>query len=493
MPNLRQQAMSGVLWSTILKFSKQLVGFTVKMVLARLLMPEEFGLIAMVSVFITIASMIAEGGFGMALIQTEALTNRDIETVFTINVALGLCFAGGLWLAAPWISTFYGEPALTEVMRVLCFMVLLHQLSAIHRNLFTRDMGFRKLTAGSLPAQMVAGTVGIGMALAGFGVWALVAYSLSAASFSVVALWILSPWKPRFGFSMDSARRLFSFSAWAFLQRVFNILFQNLYVLVIGKVFTATNLAFYQRAQALRRLPVQSVFEVFNRVTFPLMSRVQNDPKRFQKAFMKILMLFCWVIYPGMGLLAAVSEPLIAVLIKEKWLPAAPYLKILCATAFVMPVNMHTMSSLTGRGRADLSFKLGMVGKAFTVVNILITLPFGVIWMLIGQLGCSFLAAIITMVGARGVLKIPLSSQFRTMAGPTAVAGVVFGSVMGLYAFLPFGYGAQLLFGLICGVFLWWGGLFLSRASFQEDVCLACEQYPVLKRPVQLSGLMRPV
>jgi len=228
MTNLRKQAVSGVLWSAILKFGKEGISFVVKLALARVLMPAEFGLIAMVSVFISISGMIAQGGFGFSLVQSKELSNTDIETVFSINLLMGSIMAGALWLAAPWISSFYGQEDLTQIMRVLCFVVFIRQLGSVHSALFSRDMDYKQVAIASFPGLILSGIVGVWMAVEGYGVWALVTQTILSAIFSAAFKWYFSPWSPSLGISTESAKRLFPFGAKLMLNRFLNILFNNI-------------------------------------------------------------------------------------------------------------------------------------------------------------------------------------------------------------------------------------------------------------------------
>ena len=493
MSSLRKKAVSGVLWSAILKFGQEGISFVVKLALARVLMPEEFGLIAMISVFISISGMIAQGGFGFSLVQSKELSNTDIETVFSINLLIGLLMAGVLWVSAPWISSFYGQEELTQIMRVLCFVVFIRQLGSVHSALFSRDMNYRQVAIASFPGLILSGIVGVWMAIEGFGVWALVTQTILSAIFSAAFKWYFSPWSPSLGISVESAKRLFPFGARLMLHRFLNILFQNVYILVIGRYYSAAEVAFYQRAKGLQMLPMTSVFEIFNRVTFPLMSRLADDRERRKKAFYKMMNMLAWIVFPGMALLAAIGEPLIIVLIKEKWLPVVPFLRVLCFMGMLMTLNMLNASSISGMGRADLILKVTFINKVMIILNIALTLQHGIMTMIVGQVVVTGAAVLMYMVLNRNVLEVSIASQFKVILRPFLFSVLIASSVFFGLQFMTVIPLFQLIAALLLGGAIWWMGLYLSRSEFQEDLVMLIEQYPKLSKLVNLTGFTRPL
>ncbi len=493
MSSLRKKAVSGVVWSTILKFGKEGISFVVKLALARVLMPEEFGLIAMVSVFLTISGMIAQGGFGYSIVQSKELSNTDIETVFSINLLIGLLMAGVLWLSAPLISLFYGQEELTSIMRVLCFIVFIRQLGSVHSSLFSREMDYRQVAIASFPGLILSGIVGVWMAVEGFGVWALVTQSILSATFSASLKWYFSPWKPSLGISKESAKRLFPFGARLMLLQFLNSMFQNLYVLVIGRYYSAAELAFYQRAKGLQMLPMKSVFEIFNRVTFPLMARLADDRERRKKAFYKMMSLLAWIVFPGLALLAAIGDPLIIVLIKEKWLPAVPFLRVLCFMGMLMTLNMLNASSISGMGRSDLILKVSFFNKGITILNIVLTLPYGIMVMIMGQVVVTAITVLTYMIINRNVLEVSIASQFKVILRQFLFSALMASSVLFGLQFLAVNALLQLIAAMTLGCAIWWIGMYLSRFDFQDDLILLAEQYPKLEKLVNLTGFLRPL
>jgi O-antigen/teichoic acid export membrane protein len=466
--------------------------FIVQLLLARILLPEEFGLVAMVSVFLTIANMVAQGGLGTALVQVGEITEADRRTAFTLNVLLGLAGAGALYLFAPILADFYGKAELIPILRVMSVTVFLQQFGGIHSALFGRDLRYKETMKANVPSVFIAGFCGIGFAMNGFGVWALVWQSIIGALVASLLLWYFSDWSPRFGFSMESVKRLLPFGWRVAANQLLNAIFSNAYVLVIGKFYSASDVAFYQRAKGFQSLPMVSLFQVFNRVAFPLLSRLQSDVERMQAVFRKLLLVLSWCVFPGMALLAAIAEPMIVVLIKEKWLPAVPYLRILCAMGVFMTINMVNMNFLQASGRAGLVLKLSIVGHALVVFNILITAHISVMAMVLGQLCVGFLSMVIRLVLLRKYCGVSVRSQLSVICMPIVTACVLFAVVLSLGA-LPLASEGHLLLGLFIGALVWWLGLFVCRSRFQDDVRQLSEQYPALRLAIRYSFILVPV
>jgi O-antigen/teichoic acid export membrane protein len=240
-------------------------------------------------------------------------------------------------------------------------------------------------------------------------------------------------------------------------------------------------------------LPMLSVFEIFNRVTFPLMSRLADDRERRKKAFYKMMNMLAWIVFPGMALLAAIGEPLIIVLIKEKWLPVVPFLRVLCFMGMLMTLNMLNASSISGMGRADLILKVTFINKAMIILNIVLTFQHGIMTMIVGQVLVTGAAVLMYMVLNRNVLEVSIASQFKVILRPFLFSALIAASVFFGLQFMTANAFFQLACALLLGGGIWWVGLYLSRAEFQEDLIMLTEQYPKLSKLVTLTGFTRPL
>mgnify|MGYP006286898269 FL=1 len=324
MKNLTAQAISGFIWSSIDRFGQLGFSFVVQIILARLLLPEQFGLVAMVIVFVTIGKAITDSGFSQALIQKKSIDLEDGTTVFAFN--LGVAFLIWLLLSAlsPLIAGFFEEPELRALLPFLSSSIFFSAFGQVHLAFLTRELAFQKSVRASLPATLIAGAISIGLAICGWGVWALAANTILQSAFFSLFLWFVSPWRPTPAFSTSSLRSMFSFGSRLAAAGILRTLMRNIFVLVIGKGFSATEVGYYHKAVNFQNLGAESFSSVISRVTFPLYSRIQNDRDRLRRAFLQSLSLLALFFFPVMALLAGVAGPLIHTLIGEKWEPFFP-------------------------------------------------------------------------------------------------------------------------------------------------------------------------
>lgn len=463
--------------------------FLVQLVLARLLTPEDFGLVAVAAGFIMIINIGAQGGMGAALIQIDEITENDRRTAFTLNVVLGLLGSATICLLAPSIAGFYRMAELEPVLQLMSLSVLFQQFGSTHGSLFNRELMYKDVMKANVPAVFIAGFVGIVLAWFGMGVWALAWQLVITALVTSLLLWCLSSWTPRFAFSLKSVKRLLPFGSRVAVNRLLNAIFENAYVLVIGKYYSASSAGYYQRARGFQLLPVVGLVQVFDRVAFPLLSRLQADQERSRHAFKKLLFLLSWCLVPGLGLLAAIAEPMVLVLIKEKWLPVVPLLRVFCAMGVFIPLSVVSMSYLQAIGRADLVLRLSIAGNLLMLLNIFFAAQINVMALVVGQFVAGILIASMRMLVLHKCCSIDFWSQLKVVLRPLLTACVVFCSVTWSFTLMPLDVEFRLLSGLLTGGLFWWLGLFVSRSDFQQDVRHLSDQYPILK-PIALYSLM---
>ena len=390
--SFRQKATSGLIWSAIERFGQQAVVFVVQIVLARLLAPEQFGLIAMVAVFMTLSSIIADAGFSRALVQRKEVGNKEISTVFYFNLGISCMMTLLLCLAAPYIAAFYEFEELTLILRVLSIRLVIGAFGAVQGAILSRQLLFKKIFWVTLPSTLISGIIAIFLAQNGFGVWALVGQSLIQSVLLSSAFWFSSDWRPTRVFDTQCLKEMFPYGSRLALSTLIDRGFENIYILVIGKVFSAGDLGYFQRARSLQRLPVENIQGILGRVTFPLFSKIQDDIPRMKRGMRKALQLSTLIVFPGMALLSATAEPLIITLIGVKWLPAVPYLKWLCLVGALFPVHALNVNVLLAIGRSDLMLRMSIVKKALVVLNVAITAPFGIQAMVYGIVVSSVIA-----------------------------------------------------------------------------------------------------
>lgn len=389
---LRHRATSGLLWSALERFGQQGIAFLIQLLLARILVPEEFGLIAMVVVFVSISKVLVVGGFARAIIQKKELTDADLSTVFYFNLVSACCLAGGLYAVAPSIASFYGYLELVGVLRWLAVGLIFDGLSSVQRALLSRNLQFQKLCWVSLPAIVLSGGCAIALACWGYGVWALVAQSLVGKIVEFALFWLRSGWRPSRVFEWQSFLEMFPYGSRLALSGLLNQGFGNIYVLVIGKFFAPLEVGLFQRARSFQQFPVQNMQAIFSRVAFPLFAKIQDDLPRLKAGMSKANQLAALIAFPGMALLAVTASPMVEVLIGAKWLPCVVYLKLLCFVGALYPIQAVNVNLLASIGRSELFLRLEIIKKLLIIVNLMVTVRYGVLAMVYGMMVTSALS-----------------------------------------------------------------------------------------------------
>ena len=335
--SLKQQTIKGVIWSSIERFSVQGIQFLIMIIMARLLSPNDYGLIGMLTVFISIAQSLIDSGFSQALIRKQNRTETDNSTVFYFNIGVGICIYLLFYLIAPLISQFYNTPELTAIMRVISLGIIFNSLAVVQRALLTIQINFKTQAKASLIAAIASGIIGITMAYKGFGVWSIVMLQLVNLSLNTILLWSFTGWHPTSKFSKDSFCELFAFGSKLLASGILDTLYRNIYLIAIGKLFTASRLGYYTRAQQFSDFPSSNLTGVLQRVTYPILCKIQDDTERLAQAYRKFLRISAFLIFPLMVGLSAVSEPFILLLLKEQWHFAAVILQIISFASMWYP------------------------------------------------------------------------------------------------------------------------------------------------------------
>jgi O-antigen/teichoic acid export membrane protein len=413
---LKQQALHGAFWSFTEKFGLLGVQFIVSIILARLLSPSEFGLLAMVSVFSLLAQVVVESGFGQALIQKQDATHTDESTAFWFNLLTGCLMTLSLYFCAPAIASFYEQTELEAITRVVAFNLVINSFSVVQNALLQKELLFRQRTIASLTGVIISGAAGIIMAMNGYGVWALVIQILANNAIRTLMLWIVHPWRPAFLFSTASFRTLFKFGSNLLLSGLSNTIFNNIYLLIIGKLYSATALGYYQKAKEFILASSTSFSQVIAQVNFPVMSKLQEDPERMRGAFREVLQNTLFIIFPGMIGLAITAPSLIYLLIGEKWMPCVPYLQLLCVNGSLIPVHLLNLNIITALGHSGLFFRLEILRKILVSISILLTYRYGVIGLLYGQVTTSLLALLVNCHFTHRYLNYGLLNQLKDNA-----------------------------------------------------------------------------
>ncbi len=432
MTSLKQKTATGLKWSSLEKFSSQGIGFIINIIIARILSPADYGIIGMISIFTAVAGVFVAGGFGAALIRKQNRTDIDFSTVFYYNIVVSIFFYLVLFILAPFIAKFYNTPILTLIIRIVGLNIVIGALGTIQSTLLNIAIDFKTQTKISVITLIITGTIGISMAYSGYGVWALVFQGLSSALISTGLLWVFIGWKPKWEFSYDSFKELFGFGSKLMLSGLLNAIYQNIYQVIIGKKFTSADLGFFTRAKGLVQLPSSNITSVIQRVTFPVLSEMQNDTKKLTSNYRKLLKMSAYVIFPLMMLLFSLSEPLVRILLTDKWLPAVPLVKVLCFSYMFYPIHAINLNLLEVKGRSDLFLRLEIIKKVLITIVLFASAPFGVLVMCYGTILTSVLALVINTYYTGKLIQIGFFRQIKDIL-PLLVMSII----TGIIAYLP--------------------------------------------------------
>ena len=434
--SLKNKTVKGVGWSFIDNLSSSGITFLVGLILARLLTPSEYGIMAILTIFIAVSNSIVDSGFSNALIRKTDARRVDYNTVFLFNLLVSGLLYVVLFLAAPAISRFFKEPLLVEVMRVIGWVLVINALAIIPRTLFVKEVNFKTQTKVSLIASISSGVIGIGMALAGLGVWSLVGQQLSRQLLNTLFLWIYCTWRPAWEFSMQSFKELFGFGSKILLSGLLNTIFNEIYSLVIGRCYTSAQLGQYTRANQFNQIFSSNLTTVIQRVSYPVLSSIQNEPERLREAYRKVIKSTMLISFACMLGLAAVARPLILILIGEKWLPAVGFLQIICFSGMLYPLHAINLNILQVKGRSDLFLRLEIIKKIIAVGPLVLGVLFSIEYMLWGSVCTSLIAYFLNSYYSADLIDYPTKEQIKDIL-PTFLISFVTAAAMWSLTLLP--------------------------------------------------------
>ena len=411
--SLKAKTFHGVVWSALERFSLQGVQFVINIIMARLLLPSDYGIIAMLAIFLQISQTFVDSGFTNALIQRKERTEVDFATVFYFNIVIGIVFYGVLYFSAPWIADFYHMPVLVPVTRVIALNLIISALSAVHKTKLTIAIDFKTQAKASLTAASISGGIGIWLAYVGFGVWALVVQTLMNALLLTLLLYYFLRWKPLWVFSTASFKRLFSFGSKLLVSGLIHTVYHNMYALVIGRKFSAQDLGYYTRAEQFAIFPSSNLNAIIARVAFPVLSDIQDETERLAEAYRKYIRLSSFIIFPLMFGLAALAKPVIVLLLTEKWLGIVVLLQILCFDWMFDHLSVINLNLLYVKGRSDLALRLEIVKKIIATSILFLSIPFGLIGMCCGRVLYSLVATYLNTYYTKSLIGLSLRKQLN--------------------------------------------------------------------------------
>jgi O-antigen/teichoic acid export membrane protein len=422
---LKEKTINAAIWSTIERFGQQGLKFIVTIILARLLGPYEFGLIGMITIFITVSEIFVNSGLGVALIQKKNTDDKDFSTVFYFNLLVSIILYLVLYFSSPLISRFYSEPKLILITRVLTLIIIINAFSTIHLTKLKKILNFKKITKVSIISSVLSGVIGITLALSNFGIWSLVFYHISYRLFRAILFWVYDNWHPSFEFSIMAFKDLFNYSSKLLLSALLNRFFIDIYNVIIGKFFSAASLGFYDRAKKLQMLALRNLSATTQAVTFPALSLVQDDKERLQRGYRKIFEMAAFINFSIMSLMIVIAKPLIILLLTDKWIQVIPYLQLLCIVGITYPLQALNLNVLKVKGRSDLFLLLEIIKKVFIIIAIVIGYRYGIEGLIIGQIITSIISYFINSYFSGKFIDFSTSKQIYTLFPYLMITSIV--------------------------------------------------------------------
>lgn len=416
MPSIQKSALKHALfWSFCSRYGQQVVRLAIGIVVARILEPEDFGLIGMLAIFTAFSDKLLTSSFGSAIIQKKDLDDLDTSTLFFFNIGFSLFLYALLFLAAPHIALFYDQSILSLILRISALKLVINSCCVVQNMLCSKELDFKTQMVVSMIGVGVSGLVGITMALKGFGVWSLVFQTLAGRSTVCAAYWFFHRWRPSWRFSLERLRRLLGYGIKVTGLALVEAVFRNLQEVIIGKVYQAAALGFYARGKALMRIPVSNIYVPLNAVVFPTFSKMQDEPDAMRRVYRKGNLYSCYLLFPAMAGMALVAEPLVEVLLTKKWLPCVPYLQLFCVIGAILPIRHLNSYLFKAVDRVGLALKLQVAARLVSVALLIVTCTISIEAILIGEIFSTIiLVGIFTYFGGR-LIQYPVRKQLLDM------------------------------------------------------------------------------
>ena len=369
MSPLKNKTIKGMFWSFSEIISSQGINFLVQIVLARLLVPEDFGLIGMMTIFIAVSQSLIDSGFTSALIREKNPSQSDYSTVFYFNLVTSVLIYITLFFSSGLISNFYNEPRLENIIKILSIVIIINSFGLIQRTILTKEVDFKTQTRITLVSSILSGIGAVLLAFLGFGVWALVFRNLIMQFIQALLLTLHNKWRPKLEFNIDSFKRLFGFGWKLLISGLLNTVYDNIYYLIIGRYFSTTSLGYFTNAKKLNDISSRTISQAVQKVSYPVLSEIQDDENLLRNGFKKIIKASTFINFPLMIGLASIADPLIKVVFGEKWIPSIPYFQILCFAGMFYALHAINLNILQVKGRSDLFLKLEIIKNYWSFIN----------------------------------------------------------------------------------------------------------------------------
>ena len=427
---LKEKVAGGVAWSIAEKVGSMLLQMVVSIVVARLLVPEDFGVMAILTFFTALALVMVDSGFSQTLIRKEDPSPEDYRSVFAFNIAVSVVLYGILVAAAPAVARYYELPIIADIAPVLFLLLPINALCVIQNTIFTRDFRFRLLSQATFAASLVAGGVAIAMALAGCGVWSLVGQRIATLAVKTLILWIRSDWRPSLRFTMRPVREMAPFSFRLLTTDLISSIYNNISQMFIGKIYSADALGFFNQAQKFKDLPLTSAMQSVQSGTYPALSQIGDQREKFAESYRQVLMVVAFMLFPVMVGITAIAEDLFALLLGEKWMPTVPYLQILCLTGLFQPLAMIAYNVLKVKSDGGIILRLEIAKKALMTLILALTIPHSIKAVAWGLVVISFCEFAINFVASMRYTALSGWRMVRTLLPTMIITAAMYASVV---------------------------------------------------------------
>lgn len=413
--NLKQKTKKGLYWQFFNQFANNGLQFCIGIVLARLLTPEDYGITALPAVFLAVAGCLVDCGFGSALVRKPDLSEKDLSTAFYYSISVGVTLYLALFLSSGWIADFYNAPILESVLKVTALGLLFGPVASVQGVQLSRKLDFKTPTKISLTCKITTGILGLAMAFCGYGIWSLVIPGVVGSIINVLMLYYFVRWLPKERWSKESFRYLWGFGSKLLASWLMGTVYENVYPLIIGKFFSPAQLGIWNRAQGYASLPSKQATNVLQSVTFPVLSKMQEDTDKLAMNYRRILRVSAFVVFPIMLIMAAVAHPLVIILVTEKWESCVPFLQIMCFSLFLYPIHAINLNLLQVKGRSDLFLRLEIIKKIVGILIMCITIPIGLMAMAYGMVVSSFISLIINTYYTGVIINVGYWRQVKDL------------------------------------------------------------------------------
>lgn len=477
--SLKDKTVKGVAWSGIDNVAQFGVSFIVSIVLARLLSPDDYGLIGIIAIFTAVCQALINGGFTTALIRKKDATDKDYNTAFIVNLGASLLLYVLIYLLSPFIAVFFHREELVALTQVSSLGMIIGALAMVQQTRLTKRIDFKTQTMITIFSSVTSGIVGISMALMGFGVWSLVAQGLSSQGLRTILLWVVNKWVPQLRFSSESFHDLFGFGWKMMVSGLLDTVWKELYQVVVGKFYSPATLGQYTRAKHFSTLFSSNLTTVIQRVTYPVLSSIQDDKERMVAAYRKMIKTTMFVTSISMFFLGAISEPLLYCLIGPKWLEAAVYLPLICISGSTYPLHAMNLNMLQVQGRSDLFLGLEIVKKTIALGPLFIGAFVGILPMLYANMITTILAFFLNSYYSGKFLGYSSWMQIKDIAPSYGLASLVALCVFCL-KYLPITYWLTLPLQILLGCAI--VVLVCKRTQMEEYLELKAMVEPYLKK-----------